>query len=82
VKAVANQLEVELPTSTPRTDEDIARAAKQGLDWSPEVPDSVKAAVDDGWITLHGEVEWHYQKQAAERAVRDLPGVKGVIKPD
>jgi osmotically-inducible protein OsmY len=79
VKAVANELEVKLPTSSRRLDEDIARAAKQALEWSISVPDSVKAVVENGWITLHGAVVWHYQKQAGERAVRDLVGVKGVI---
>jgi osmotically-inducible protein OsmY len=79
VRSVANELEVTLPTGSRRINEDIARAAKQALEWSTSVPDSVKAVVENGWITLHGEVEWHYQKQAAECAVRDLVGVKGVI---
>jgi osmotically-inducible protein OsmY len=79
VKAVVNELEVKLPSSAVRTDEDIARAAKQALEFSYEVPDTVKVVVDKGWITVMGEVEWNYQKEAAERKVRDLIGVKGVI---
>jgi osmotically-inducible protein OsmY len=79
VKAVVNQLEVKLPSSMARTDEEIAKAAKQALESSWEIPASVKVSVEKGWITLHGEVEWHYQKEAAERKVRDIIGVRGVI---
>jgi osmotically-inducible protein OsmY len=79
VRAVANELEVKLPTSDQRSDEDLARAARQALDASIDVPDSVVVAVDNGWVTLRGAVEWYYQKEEAERKVRDLVGVKGVI---
>ena len=41
--------------------------------------DNIKVQVSDGWVTLEGTVEWYYQKEAAERAVRYLRGVKGVI---
>jgi osmotically-inducible protein OsmY len=79
VKAVVNELEVRLPTSSERTDEDIARAAVQALDWSISVPsDRIKVKISKGWITLEGYVEWQYQKSAAENAVRNLVGVKGV----
>jgi osmotically-inducible protein OsmY len=87
VKAVVNDLEVHLPTSSERTDEDIARAAVRALADSISVPrDRVKVTVSDGWITLEGDVEWQYQRAAAESAVRYLMGVKGVtnlitIKP-
>jgi osmotically-inducible protein OsmY len=79
VKAVVNKLEVKLPSSAVRTDEEIAKAAKQALESSWEIPTSVKVSVEKGWITLHGEVEWHYQKEAADRKVRDIVGVRGVI---
>lgn len=79
VKAVVNDLEVRLPTSSERTDEDIARAAVNALDWSIAVPsDRIKVNVSKGWITLEGTVNWRFQKKAAEKAVRDLVGVKGV----
>jgi len=52
------------------------RQAKQVLEFSYDVPDSVKVTVEDGWITLHGEVDWNHQKEAAERKVRDITGVK------
>jgi osmotically-inducible protein OsmY len=79
VKAVVNELEVRLPTSSERTDEDIARAAVNALNWSIAVPSNrIKVKVSKGWITLEGTVDWQFQKKAAERAARDLVGVKGV----
>ncbi len=80
VKAVVNDLEVQLPSSSERTDEDIARATVRALADHITVPrDRIKVTVRDGQITLEGDVEWQYQRQAAEAAVRNLPGVKGVI---
>jgi osmotically-inducible protein OsmY len=79
VKAVANELEVRLPGSSERTDEDIARAAVDALKWSVLVPeDRIKVKVSKGWVTLEGSVDWQYQKSAAEKAVRRLLGVVGV----
>jgi len=80
VKAVVNDLEVHLPTSSERTDEDIARAAVRALEDRISVPrDRIKVTVRDGWITLDGEVDWQYQREAAGAAVRELSGVKGVV---
>jgi osmotically-inducible protein OsmY len=87
VRAVANELDVKLPNGSIRSDEDIAIAAVKALENNVSVPnDSIKVVVRDGWIKLEGEVEWQYQKDAAERAVRYLPGVLGMtnlikIKP-
>jgi osmotically-inducible protein OsmY len=79
VKAVVNELEVKLPFSDERTDEDIARAAVRALEDRITVPhDQIKITVRDGWITLEGNVDWNYQKEAAESAVRYLAGVRGV----
>lgn len=64
VKAVVNDLEVHLPSSSERTDEDIARAALRALEGRITVPrDRIKVTVSDGWITLEGEVEWQYQRR-------------------
>ena len=77
VKAVANDIEVKLPTE--RTDLDIAQAAANALEWDAALPPGkVKVTVSKGWVTLHGEVEWRFQKEDAERVVRRLLGVKGV----
>jgi len=80
VKAVANDIEVKLPTAAIRSDADIAAAAVNALRWDVQVPDErIKVIVRDGWVTLEGDVDYWYQKQAAERDVRNLQGVKGVI---
>lgn len=79
VRAVADELKVQLPSSSLRTDVDVAHAVADALRWDVEVPDDkVKARVDSGWVWLDGEVEWEYQRSAAVRAVRYLTGVVGV----
>jgi osmotically-inducible protein OsmY len=79
VKAVANDIEVKLPASASRPDPDIARAALDALKWNVSVPhERIKVKVEKGWLTLEGDVDWFYQKEAAERAVRYLTGVQGV----
>lgn len=80
VKAVANDIEV-LPRGTgERTDSDIAGAAANALEWRASVPaERIKVAVSKGWITLEGEIDWRYQREAAQEAVRHLLGVRGVI---
>jgi osmotically-inducible protein OsmY len=87
VKAVAEEIEVRLPFDTQRSDEDIAAAAVQRLSWNVSAPkDSVQVKVEKGWVTLTGQVDWWYQKEAAEHDIRPLHGVVGVsnqatIKP-
>ena len=79
VRAVANDLNVHLFRDLDRTDSDIAAAALNALRWNTSVPRSgITVTVAKGWITLKGEVDWHFQREAAERAVRDLIGVVGV----
>jgi len=79
VKAVANDIAVRLPTGDQRTDPDIAEAAIRALHWDAFVPaDRIQVTVSKGWVTLKGEVDWQFQKQDAERAIRRLTGVKGV----
>jgi osmotically-inducible protein OsmY len=79
VLGVANDLEVRLPNIDERPDPDIARdavaAIKTQLPFSYE---QIKVVVKNGWVTLEGEAEWNYQREAAERAVRRAKGVKGV----
>src|SRR5690242_16490819 len=65
IKAVANELDVKLPYSSKRTDEDIAKACVDALKSNISVPaDKIKVTVNSGWVTLEGEVEWQYQKTA------------------
>ena len=79
VKAVVDEIDVKLPGSSERSDTDIAEAAVRALRTDHSVPDEkIKVTVRNDWITLEGQVEWQYQKIAAENAVRYLVGVKGV----
>jgi len=76
---VAVELTVKLPFDNQRTDADIGLAAERALAWNVLVPDDkVRPMIEKGWLTLNGEVEWEYQRSAAENAVRDLMGVAGV----
>jgi osmotically-inducible protein OsmY len=80
VKAVANDLVIELPFDTQRTDPDIADAALQALQSHVSVPaNDIKILVQNGWVTLEGEVALWYQKTAAEGALSTLRGVKGIV---
>lgn len=79
VKALAVEMDVTLPGSSARNDVDIARSAQNVLQWSTYFPqDQIKVMVENGWVTLTGELDWEYQREAAERAVRGLMGVVGV----
>jgi len=79
VNAVANEIEVRLPSSSQHSDIDIAAAAVNALKSNSSVPaERIKVTVSKGWVKLEGEVDWQYQKIAAENAVRYLPGVVGV----
>ena len=79
VRALANDLMVRLGQGLERTDSEIALAAADALKWNSQVPASrITTTVSNGWITLKGEVDWNYQREAAGRAVRDLIGVLGV----
>jgi osmotically-inducible protein OsmY len=79
VVGVANDVEVKLLSSLERDDVDIARSAVNALEWNVSVPkDRLKVSVTKGWVTLDGNVEWYYQKRAAEDAVMVLAGVRGV----
>ncbi|WP_405105633.1 BON domain-containing protein [Micromonospora sp. NBC_01405] len=79
VRAVANDLTVRLPGSAERTDTELATAVGRALEWDAFVPvERMEVTVADGWVTLHGEVEWEYQRRATERVVGRLTGVRGL----
>jgi osmotically-inducible protein OsmY len=79
VKAVANDLKVQLAGS-PRDDSDIATAIAHVLEWNVQIPEGqVRARVENGWVTLDGEVEHDYQRREVERMVRQVRGVTGVL---
>ncbi|MET3709509.1 osmotically-inducible protein OsmY [Sphingomonas trueperi] len=87
VRGVANDIEVKLPALNERSDPDIARDAVEAI--TRELPYSsqhIKVTARNGWVTLEGDVEWKFQSQRAEDAVRRVKGLKGVtnmitIKP-
>jgi osmotically-inducible protein OsmY len=77
--AIANDLEVKLPSSAERTDDEIAMAAVNAIESDTLLePKNLRITVEDGWITVRGEVEWNHQKTDAERLLRHLWGVRGV----
>ena len=79
VRVVANDIEVQLPSAHQRTDSEIAHQIVDAFRWDVQVPDEkVTAKVTRGWVTLEGEVDWAFQREAAANAVRNLTGVRGV----
>jgi osmotically-inducible protein OsmY len=77
---VANDIEVKILGDKARTDADIAQAARHALDWNVLVPaNQIHTTVMNGWVTLEGEVEYYRERLDAERAISQLPGVRGVI---
>ena len=87
VVAIADDIELHIPDANHRTDGEIAAAAAHKMDWATTIPTgTVQITVRNGWIILEGEVEWWYQKNAAETVMRSIAGVHGVsssisIKP-
>ena len=81
VLGVANDIEVRLPSLDQRPDPEIGRDAIAAIQRRlPVVAEQIKVVVRNGWITLEGEVEWEYQRLAAERAVKGLKGVSNTIQ--
>jgi len=79
VKAVAVDIDIKLPLGHERTDADIAAAALNALKWSSFVPEEcIKLTVENGRITLEGEVEWQFQKKSATSALKNLIGLQGI----
>lgn len=78
VKAVADDIEVVLPDAVQRKDSEIAAEIAHERRWNTAIPDSVKAEVRNGDVTLRGSVAWSYQRDEAARAVRHLEGVRAV----
>jgi len=78
VRAVADEVEVKLSSSSQRDDEDVAEDITRHLHSSTAIPKTVKAEVKNGYVTLRGDVAWPYQRAEAERALKYLWGVKGL----
>jgi len=88
VKAVVEKIEVKFSNAWNKSNVDIANEVISALKSNWVIPkDKVKVKVENGWITLDGELPWYYQREAAKSAVNYLSGVKGVtnnikVKPD
>jgi osmotically-inducible protein OsmY len=78
VKAIVEKMEVHLIHDANRQDSEIAQAVVSSLRWHVWVPNEVQATVENGWVTLKGDVSWGYQRDSAVSAVSFLSGVKGV----
>ena len=80
VKVVVEKIEVKFISSWSKTDDnDIAKEIINAFKWNWEVPnDKIKVKVEAGWVTLEGELHWNYQREAAQKAVKNLLGVTGV----
>lgn len=79
VKALIEKIEVRCPNAQTKNDVEIANEVLTALKTNWSVPkDSVTAKVEDGWVTLEGALPWHFEKEAAKKAVHYLTGVKGV----
>ncbi|GGM89849.1 ornithine aminotransferase [Dyadobacter beijingensis] len=80
VKMVTGQLSVKPKDETTiRDDTDLANEILNAYQWTQEIPsDRVTVKVENGWITLEGDLQWNYQRDAAERLIGELPGVKGM----
>jgi osmotically-inducible protein OsmY len=80
VKAVAQEIDVRLPSDKKTADDEIAARAIKLLEWDVVIPpDSIRVKVEHGIVTLSGEVDWAYQRDEAERDVHRLGGVQLII---
>lgn len=79
VKAIAQEIQVRFASDKKTNDDEIAQRAVNILAWNSSVPrDAIHVKVQNGWVTLTGEVSWNYQREAAETGIRRLSGVLGV----
>ena len=79
VRAIANDLKVGWNQKVERTNAVIVEDVARALSWMTILPiGAVRAAMAEGWVTLSGTVDSERQRYAAEYAVRQIPGVRGV----
>jgi len=79
VRAIADELQVRFPFDKKSADDEIAKRALDILAWDTLVPSAINVTVREGWLTLDGQVNWNYQRKAAEDDVRKLSGLRNVI---
>ena len=80
VRAIAEEIEVRYPGQKQTSDDEIAKRALNILQWDTFLPhENFRLTVHKGLVTLTGEVQWYFQKSGAEKAIRKLSGVTGVV---
>ena len=80
VRAIAQEIEIRFPNEKKTSDDQIAKRALDIIAWDSTIPDDkVQVKVQNGFVTLSGEVEWFYQRDDAESAVRKLAGIKAIV---
>lgn len=79
VKALVENIKIKFPNSWLKTDAEVANEVLVALNSNLMIPDErLKVSVEEGWVTLEGNLPWNYQRVAAKNAVHLLMGVKGV----
>ena len=79
VKALVENIKIKFPNSWLKTDAEVANEVLAALNSNLMIPDErLKVSVEEGWVTLEGNLPWNYQRVAAKNAVHLLMGVKGV----
>ncbi len=79
VKAVAEDIEVRFVDAAVKSDTEIARRIADSLKWHSAVQEEkIKLTVENGWVTLEGQVDWEYQKNAVKSTIENLAGIKGI----
>ena len=79
VKALAADIQVKYGDDFKKTDKEIAKAIVKAYEWNTSIPENqINIEVRDGWVNISGEVEWHYQREAANRVAGTIMGVKGI----
>lgn len=80
VKAVVEKINIVFGNDDKKNDNEIAAEVLRSLKWNWKIPHKrIKIKVEDGWVTLEGDVKWHFEKEAAKKAIDNLLGVKGII---
>lgn len=79
VKVVVENITIGFGTGFFKNDNEVAGEVVNAMKWNWEIPDGkIKVKVEDGWVTLEGELQWNYQKDAVQNSIKNLLGVKGL----
>jgi osmotically-inducible protein OsmY len=79
VKAIAEEIDVKLPTPGERTDAEIAQAVVNALQLNSGVTQEISVKVEDGVVTLNGDVRWKYERDNVKHAIENIAGIRGIL---